>query len=236
LRFIDSIKTVVGAVEPFIIGAILASFGLSVRAGAQNPRAGVCDIPAATDSSQSPNEAWSFGVWFAGGTHQPIKTRVGHKEDRALYLVGISASRPLKRWRMGDLRFTPTLVPAILATANREYRTVPYPLGGVTSVPYKRSSIGAGLLPIAVEARALLSDRFGLIVGGGGGAAYFDRRIPDPGETRFNFLADGHTGIYLRSAVGTTTVGFRLQHISNGDTGRVNPGLDSRMLFVAFSL
>jgi lipid A 3-O-deacylase PagL len=194
-------------------------------------------VPAADSSSagRAADHRWSFGAWFAGGTHEPIKTREGHREDRALYVAGISASRLLGRWRFGEVSFTPTLVPAIIATANREYETVPYDGGGVGIVPYKKTAFGAGLIPIAAEATLHLSDRIGIVLGGGGGGAYFDRRIPDPDETRFNFLADGHTGVYVRSSIGTVTLGFRLQHISNGDTGRVNPGMDTRMLYIGFT-
>lgn len=224
------------SVRLLILGAALAIAGVSARSGAQIPEGGVCGIPAqASDSTQLVDYPWSFGVWFAGGTHEPLKTRVGHVEDRALYLLGVSASRPLNRWGFGDLRYTPMLIPGIIATANREYRTVQLPGGGVGSVPYKQTAFGAGLIPFAVEASFRVSNRAGVAIGGGGGVAYFDRRIPDPRETRFNFLADGHAGLYLRSAIGVTTFGFRLQHISNANTGRVNPGMDSRMLYAEFS-
>jgi hypothetical protein len=156
-------------------------------------------------------------------------------DDRALYIAGVSLSRVLVRGTFGDIAFTPTIVPGILATANREYALVPYPDGGEVAVPYKKNAFGAGLIPLGLQGTLNLSDDVGLTIGGGGGGAYFNRRIPDPGETRFNFLADGHTGIAVHSAIGTTTVGFRLQHISNGNTGRVNPGMDSRMLYVAYS-
>jgi hypothetical protein len=149
--------------------------------------------------------------------------------------MGMRASKAVDTWRYGDLRYTPTFIPGILATANREYRSVRYPGGGTGLIPYKKTAFGVGVLPFGVEATVAASGRAGLVMGGGGGAAYFDRRIPDPEETRFNFLADAHAGLFLRSGVGTTTFGFRLQHISNGNTGRVNPGMDSRMLYMEFS-
>lgn len=232
MRPIDFSNVLTRTMRLLALSVTLATAGCAVRLGAQ-----ICGVPASATGSthQSVDEHWSFGVWLAGGTHEPLKTREGHVEDRALYIIGVSASRLLERWRFGDLRFTPTLVPGIIATANREYKLVGYQSGQAIVVPYKKSAFGGGLLPLAAEATVFVSDKAGLVVGGGGGAAYFDRRIPDPAETRINFLADGHAGLYLRSAIGVTTVGFRLQHISNGDTGRVNPGMDSRMLYVAFA-
>jgi hypothetical protein len=244
VRFIRPSNFVVRPVGLLALGAAVMMAGLPVSSGAQGQHGAVDGAPTMTDSAVAERVDWSFGAWLAGGTHQPLKTRVGHVEDRALYILGVSASRPLWRWHFGELRFAPTLLPAIVATANREYRRVGMPSTdgpghpqGYRIIPYKKSAFGVGLLPIAVEGTvfASASGKVGLVIGGGGGGSYFNRRIPDPGETRFNFLADGHTGIYLRSGIGVTTVGFRLQHISNGDTGQVNPGMDSRMLYMEFS-
>ncbi|MDQ6737169.1 MAG: acyloxyacyl hydrolase [Gemmatimonadota bacterium] len=212
------------------------------RLSAQETGANVCSA-SGSDSAQHESERtceheserWIFQGWFAGGTHEPIKTREGHKEDRALYLAGIQASVSIARGRFWDIRYTPALVPGIIATANRAYTTVTYADGRSGLLPSKKTAFGAGLLPVAIEATIAAFPRAGLVAGGGGGAAYFDRRIPDPDETRFNFLANGHVGLYLRSGAVTTTLGFWLQHISNGNRGKVNPGMDSRMLYVGVS-
>ena len=238
LYLIGSSNVVARHVKSSVASMVVTVAIMSAQSGAQAARGPTGDVPAPSVDSSSiarpVDRHWSYGAWFAGGTHEPIKTREGHMEDRALYVVGVSATRLIGRWRFGEVSFTPTLVPAVIATANREYETVFYDGGGIGLVPYKKTAFGAGLIPIAAEATLHLSDRTGIVLGGGGGAAYFDRRIPDPAETRFNFLADGHTGMYLHSSFGTATFGFRLQHISNGGTGRVNPGMDTRMLYVGF--
>ena len=215
---------------------ILATVPLS--ASAQDSRVDMCNVPlvdSVPKKSAKLSRPWSIGAWFAGGTHQPLKTREGHKEDRALYLTGVQASLPMYRRSFAEIRYTPTLIPGIIATANRDYTPVTAGNGRSGVIVSKKTAFGAGLLPVAIEATFAASPRAGLVVGGGGGAAYFDRRIPDPAETRFNFLANGHAGLYLRSGAVATTVGFWLQHISNGNMGRVNPGMDSRMLYVEWS-
>ena len=207
-------------------------------AAAQDSRVDMCSAPPVDSVPKKPaalSRAWSVGAWFAGGTHQPLKTRQGHKEDRALYLAGLQLSLPIYRLGFAKLSFTPTIVPGIIATANRDYTPVTFADGRSGLLVTKKTAFGAGLLPIAIEATFAATRRAGLVVGGGGGAAYFDRRIPDPAETRFNFLANGHAGFYLRSGPVITTAGFWLQHISNGNMGRVNPGMDSRMLYVGVS-
>lgn len=219
--------------------ASIASAQLPTSSG--NPASGdAAGVAPAVDSvdlaaNDSTFEPWSFGIWFAGGTHEPLKTREGHKADRALYFGGMQVAHLILRSSFAVVSYTPALMPAIIATANRDYTTIAYPNGRSGTIVSKTTAFGVGFLPVALEAKLFVSNRSGLVIGGGGGAAYFDRRIPDPAETRFNFLANGHAGLYFRSVVGTTTVGFWLQHVSNGNTGQVNPGMDSRMLYVGFS-
>ena len=204
------------------------------RGMAQLSGSGACGA-AVSDPLPASDDSWSFGIWFAGGTHEPLKTVQGHKEDRALYLVGIEGRQALYRSRYLNVDYTPALVPGVLATANRDYNLVTNSDGRTGVVVGKKNAFGAGLLPIAIEMRVFVLPRASIVIGGGGGAAYFDRRIPDPDETRFNFLADGHAGLSFHTGMGVATAGFWLQHISNANTGKVNPGMDSRMLYVAFS-
>lgn len=142
-----------------------------------------------------------------------------------------------------QLESTIDLFPFVVATANRDYALVPRSLcapdgfctaAGDTLISSRRTAYAAGLAPLGFEGIVAVTRSLGLSAGVEGGALYFNRRIPDPGEERFNFVADGH--VALRVSLGerrpTLVGGFRLNHISNGGTGHVNPGMDSRMVFV----
>lgn len=201
----------------------------------------------AADSARTtapPNPArWTFGGWVAGATGQPLETRVGHVHDRDLFFTAWRAMHPLVTTPRFQLRSTVDLFPLVVATANREYtlvqRSICAPDGycvnaGDVLVSSRRTAYAAGIAPLGFEGIIGVSRWFGISAGVEGGALYFNRRIPDPGEERFNFVADGH--LALRVSLGgrrpTLVGGFRINHISNGGTGPVNPGMDSRLVFV----
>lgn len=186
---------------------------------------------------------WSFGGWVAGATGQPLETRLGHVHDRDLFITAVRASHPLVVSPRFRLSSTVDLFPLVVATANRDYTVVPAAqcdgaelclAVGDDMIPSRRTAYAAGIAPLGFEGIAALSRRVGLSLGVEGGALYFNRRIPDPGETRFNFIADANAAfrISLGTSRPTLVAGFQLNHISNGGTGRVNPGMDTRMLFL----
>lgn len=189
---------------------------------------------------------WTFGAWVAGATGQPLETRVGHVHDRDLFITAVRASHPLVVAPRFRLESTVDLFPLVIATANRDYTYVDVPSGcsgvtfcefaGVVSIPSRHTAYAAGIAPLGFEGIVALSRRVGISAGVEGGALYFNRRIPDPGETRFNFMADGNVALRVSlGAAGPVVIGgFQLNHISNGGMGNVNPGMDSHLLFVGF--
>ena len=61
-----------------------------------------------------------------------------------------------------------------------------------------------------------------------GGFRIFDRNVPNPRGTRFNFVAD--LGIGVRRRVGSSlwvSLEVDLHHVSNGGLGEANPGVNS---------
>lgn len=216
-----------------LAGLLCATIPVATRA-----QSGARDSAGAATSTR-----WTFGGWVAGATGQPLETRLGHVHDRDLFFTAIRAMHPLVTTPHFRLQSTVDVFPLVVATANREYATVPIsacaPDGycvdvGDSLVMSRRTAYAAGIAPLGFEGIYAMTRSFGMSAGFEGGALYFNRRIPDPGEERFNFVADGH--LALRISLGATRPtlvgGFRINHISNGGTGRVNPGMDSRMLFV----
>jgi len=172
-----------------------------------------------------------------------IKTRFGHRYDRSLYVTAFRAERPLRRFGRWTVDYTADFEPMVVATANREYfedylcqPSIPcfYPPDAYVLVPSRHTAYAVGVAPVGLRAHIPLTGPLHFAVGLSGGCLYFNRRIPDPDETRFNFTADGNVGLVLQTRVGAVSAGFRQHHISNGNTGRVNPALDSHLLFVGF--
>lgn len=216
-------------------GALLGSAG---TARAQS------NVTSDSERATTAAPRWTFGGWIAGATGQPLETRVGHVHDRDLFLTALRASHPILVTPRFRIRSTVDLFPLVVATANREYTydEVVLACTGVplcqevtrVPVPSRHTAYAAGIAPLGFEGVVALSQRVGLGIGVEGGALYFDRRIPDPGETHFNFMADGNVALRVSLGVSRPTLigGFRINHISNGGTGNVNPGMDSRLLFV----
>jgi len=184
-----------------------------------------------------------IGAWVAEGRNQMLKTRLGHVYDRALYLTAIRAERPVIQGRRFALDYTIDVHPLVVATANRDYADIAlchvgtpciYGEGAYILIPSRHTAYGVGLVPVGFRARAGIAGPLQVAIGLSGGSIYFNRRVPDPGETRFNFTADGNAAILYRTQFGAIDAGFRLHHISNGNTGRVNPGMNSRLLFIGY--
>lgn len=196
------------------------------------------------DSVERPR--WKFGAWVAGAVRQPLETRLGHVHDRDLFVVAVRASHPIVVSPRFALRSTVDVFPLVVATGNRDYSPTSFPVcngptlclgdGHEWLTPSRHTAYGAGVAPVGFEGVGSLGRRVALQIGVSGGAVLFNRRIPDPGETRFNFMADGNAAFRFAVVPGRATIvaGFRLNHISNGGQGQVNPGMDSRLLFVGF--
>lgn len=204
------------------------------------------DSAHALRADSVPRPRWKLGAWVGGATRQPLETRLGHVHDRDLFLVAIRASHPIVTSPRFALRSTVDVFPLVVGTGNRDYT----PTGSTVCngpalcvgdghqwlIPSRHTAYGAGFAPLGFEGIAALGPRLALQVGVLGGAVMFNRRIPDPGETRFNFMADGSAALRIAVRPGGPSVvaGFRVNHISNGGQGQVNPGMDSRLLFVGF--
>ena len=66
-----------------------------------------------------------------------------------------------------------------------------------------------------------------------GGFLYFGTPLLAANATRFNFT--GAAGLGLRVAAGDSghlVIGYRVQHLSNGGLGEVNPGMDAHQVYL----
>lgn len=93
-----------------------------------------------------------------------------------------------------------------------------------------------GIRPFGVR---LAAGPDGLLVhtGAAVGGLHFNIPAPASNASRFNFTVEVEAGVRVRIPHGRFAVGYRLHHLSNGGFGRVNPGVDSHMVYfgVVFS-
>jgi len=200
-----------------------------------------------------PKKVTTFEIWSAGARNAPLKTRYGLKRDRELYLMGLRWSRPIGRHAGGVWEYTNDVLPMVAATQTPFYRDTTFTrrlripsrsgIGQETvtqrvdsMILFNRTVYGAGWVPLGLRYRT--ETRYAqLVLGLSAGAVYFNRRMPDPEETQFNFTLDGTAvlDIPLGKHHGVS-LGYRFNHISNANTGRVNPGMNSSMLQLGWSV
>jgi hypothetical protein len=170
-----------------------------------------------------------FGFWGGGSLSAP--TLIGSTEGARFGLVGFRYARVMARGDYLALKYTLDAVPlAALSFAGVE----PEP-GGARRV--RRTITGAGLSPVGFQLNFRRRERVQPFAQGSGGFLYFGERVPDERGAQFNFTADfGGVVQWKTGARRAWTIGYRYHHVSNGYRADVNPGFDSNIFYVGFSI
>lgn len=96
---------------------------------------------------------------------------------------------------------------------------------------------GAGLSPVGFQLNFRRRERIQPFAQASGGFLYFGERIPDARGAQFNFTADFGGGVQWKTGARRAwTIGYRYHHVSNGYRADVNPGFDSNLFYVGFSI
>ncbi len=193
------------------------------------------------------------GVWAAGAQNAGLRTRYGMKRERSLYISALRWTRTFAETSKGNWVYTTDVLPMVIATNTPFYRDTlvsrtvqtPTPDGGSSYITREFDSLilvnrtvyGAGWIPLGIGYESPQAGIAKLQLGLSAGAVYFDRRMPDPGETRMNFTLDGTVLIQLSvTKMHNLVVGYRFNHISNAHTGRVNPGMNTSMFQLGWNV
>ena len=95
---------------------------------------------------------------------------------------------------------------------------------------------GFGATPAGMQAYLRTSDQVSWFLSTSGGAAWFTRDMPVPDARRLNFLVDLGGGIRIARESGSAFIaGLKFHHMSNGNLGRQNPGIDGNVLYAGLS-
>ena len=101
----------------------------------------------------------------------------------------------------------------------------------------RESVYGFGASPIGFKLSFKPKKRLQPFVGTSGGFLYFSRDVPVINASRFNFTFDFGGGVQIFSRANrAVTVGYKFQHISNGGTAAINPGVDANVFYAGFSI
>lgn len=178
---------------------------------------------------------WHIGAWFGASFHSRFATRQGPRY-RDLYMAGIRFLNAAEATRDVTLDYYVDLVPLIRSTNTpTEYR---WECSGTSNPPDCKSRMvtetvpGFGITPVGLQLRAFARRKVQLTFGLGLGAAWYQSPVPDPDERQLNFMGDAGAGLQFELGEAAVLAGIRHSHTSNGGTGEVNPGLDSRVIYL----
>jgi opacity protein-like surface antigen len=192
----------------------------------------VAVAPQSTGAGDNPRN--EFGIW--GGISFDAPTWIGKTPDARFGTIGLRYGRVLAA--NNDLAFSWTIdaVPVGVLSVNR-FTIVPTGSGSFT-VQRKREHIyGAGLSPIGLKLNFRRTQKLQPFAGGTAGFLYFSKEVPVPGAKRFNFTFDFGGGVDIVSeSRRAITIGYKYQHISNGDRSPINPGVDVQLIYVGYSI
>ena len=169
-------------------------------------------------------------------------TEVPTPRLRDLVIIAVGRSFPIAYDpdRRLEFAWSPEIIPLLFSNRTADARLEVYTCGPrrycgnrLDDDVWTMMAYGAGFLPLGITVGLRASDRVHLRTRVSGGAVQLTEPVPLTQGTKFNFIADGAATIEVRTSRGLAlSAGVALNHISNGGLGRVNLGMDSRMLEV----
>lgn len=209
--------------------ALIFFLGLPVSARAQNNTA----LPITRVSTQAPLR-WSppgrneFSFW--GGFSPNSPNIIGVSQDRNLSTFAVRYSRVLKTTGFGNFKYTFDAIPLALLRQ-------PINHGTWEDRTQRESRYGAGLSPIGAQLNFRPRSRVQPFGEGNVGFLYFTRPTPYTNTTNFNFTFSLGAGFQtFTSAHRAVSFGYKYHHLSNAFMTAVNPGVDSNVFYVGYSL
>jgi hypothetical protein len=170
-----------------------------------------------------------YGFWGGGSFSSP--TLIGKTEGTRFGLVAFRYARVLARGESLALKYTLDAVP--VASLSFPW----FDPSAASPREVRKTITGAGLSPVGFQLNFRRRERVQPFAEGSGGFLYFGERVPDARGAQFNFTADFGGGVQWKTGARRAwTVGYRYHHLSNGYRADVNPGFDSNLFYVGFSV
>lgn len=174
---------------------------------------------------------WTGYSFDSGGPFSPLQTF-------NLLLIGLRYEHPVLQSGVVTLAYAGDAIP--LAVLPNNIRVDAFYDGDrgwlVRHNAPRRVTWGTGIMPLGFRVVVAPTSNVQPYLGAAAGGIYFTNPMPAANGRRFNFSAEAGAGLHLvlQNDWGID-VGFKLHHLSNGGTGEVNPGLDSKVFYVGFT-
>jgi hypothetical protein len=183
------------------------------------------------------NEFGAWGGYSLGSPH--VYGTIGHGQ---LGVLGLRYGRTVFLSSKVRIEYTIDVLPAeIVRQASYVSCVVRSRAGYIPSYckQGQETVYGGGLSPFGWKFDLRRPRRFPVFGALSGGFVASERPVPIdiPGDEQFNFTFDFEAGFEHFNAARDRAwiVGYKVQHISNGYRGRINPGLDLNVLFLGYS-
>jgi Lipid A 3-O-deacylase (PagL) len=185
----------------------------------------------AQNNEEAKNE---FMVW-AGGS-PASNDFIGTTKNARLGIIGLRYARIFKPGKQISLKYTIDAIPAAVLS-HPDYRFVSLGNNTFRYEEFRRTDYALGITPIGMQINFRRQKKVQPFVGTSGGLLVFKKKIPNDFGAKFNFTADVSGGLQVmlkdKKAV---TFGYKYHHLSNGNRAGYNPGFDSNVFYVGFSI
>ncbi len=209
--------TVISVLLFLIVGD--STFSQTTNSGLSNPES----------SEKNEFQISAGGSLFSG-------TVIGSTEDARFGSLSLRYARIFKPGRKVALKYTVDVTPVNVLS----YNTFRLENQGGNNLVVRRvreNSYGVGVAPLGLQVNFRRREKIQPFVGSSGGFIYFTKRVPNEFGARFNFTADVGGGVqFMLKNKKAVTLGYKYQHLSNGDRGLSNPGFDSNIFYVGYSI
>lgn len=175
-----------------------------------------------------------FGFW--GSFSFATTALIGRTPDARFGNIGVRYGRSLLVSKTVAFEWTIDAVP-LAVLSNRQSVTVSDQRGVLISAKARKSVYGWGVAPIGFKFNFRHNHRLQPFGQGTGGFLYFNEAVPQSDAARFNFTFDFAGGVQVVNIKRRAfAIGYKFQHISNGNRAPNNPGVDVQMIYAGFSV
>ncbi len=172
-----------------------------------------------------------------GGTSVNTPTLIGTVEDSRLTFAAFRYGRVIGTRGPVAFEYTVDFVPLALVSRPEFVFTQEPGSNRFTVRTTHRTVYGAGPSPVGFKFNFRREKRVQPFASTSGGILYFSKQVPLAGSSQFNFTFEFSGGVqFFTHSRRAVTLGYRLQHVSNGNTAEFNPGLDANVIYGGFSV
>lgn len=165
-----------------------------------------------------------YSVW-GGYSFNSVKF-LGKTKNSQTHILALGYQKQFSNYKgKGELYYSMDIIP---------YLGFEYPKRDEDDRRVSRS--GFGLSPIGFLWKGKSSKRIIPFAHTTGGLIFMESNFPTDLSRRLNYTFDVTLGVNLRlGRAALLSFGYKFHHISNAETGKQNPGLDSNFLFLSIS-